>query len=198
AVQVKLLRVLQDAEFEPIGGRTQRADFRLVAATNRDLQAAVESGDFREDFFYRLHVIAIRCPRLSERRDDIPLLVEHFLDLYCTKNNKPRMGIAREALDQLTGYSWPGNVRELENVIERAVVLGRGGTLELKDLPEPIASAEREDDILSFPVGTPLEDMERQAIHATLSRTGGDKQLAAQLVGISTRTIYRKLGAERE
>ncbi len=198
AVQVKLLRVLQEGEYEPLGGRTRRADFRLIAATNRNLHAAVETGEFREDLFYRLNVIAVVSPRLADRRDDVPLLVDHFLDAYCRKNGKPRMGLTREALDRLMAYDWPGNVRELENVIERAVVLGKGTTLGLDDLPEPVATAEHRSESLAFPIGTSLSEVERRIIHATLDHTRGDKQLAAQLLGISARTVYRKLGAERD
>jgi two-component system response regulator HydG len=198
AVQVKLLRVLQEGEYEPLGGKTQRADFRLIAATNLDLSAAVERGEFREDLYYRLHVIAVTCPRLADRRDDIPLLVDHFLDAYCQKNGKPRMTVTREALDRLVAYHWPGNVRELENVIERAVVLSKGPTLGVEDLPESIARAERRGENLVFSIGTPLDEIERSAIQATLEHTRGDKQLAAQLLGISARTIYRKVGSGRE
>jgi len=193
SVQVKLLRVLQEGEYEPIGGRTEQATFRLVAATNRDLEQAVDEGSFREDLYYRLNVIAITSPRLADRRDDIPLLVDHFLDRYCRKNGKPRMTVEREALDQLMSYHWPGNVRELENVVERAVVLGKEPTMGLADLPGKITSAERRAGDLSFSIGTPLSEIERRVIRATLDHTDGDKQLAAQLLGISARTIYRKL-----
>lgn len=195
AVQVKLLRVLQEGEYEPVGGRTQRASFRLIAATNRNLERAVEEGTFREDLYYRLNVIAITCPRLADRQGDVPLLVDHFLDIYCRKNGKPRMTASREALDALISYDWPGNVRELENVIERAVVLGKSDTLGLEDLPASITRAERRASDLVFPLGTPLEEIERRVIKATLAHTRGDKQLAAQLLGISARTIYRKLDA---
>ncbi|MCA9609719.1 MAG: sigma-54-dependent Fis family transcriptional regulator, partial [Myxococcales bacterium] len=110
-VQVKLLRVLQEGEYEPLGGRTEKASFRLIAATNRNLERCVEDGTFREDLFYRLNVIAITCPRLADRRDDVPLLVDHFLERYCAKNGRPRMTVERDALDQLVSYGWPGNVR---------------------------------------------------------------------------------------
>jgi two-component system response regulator HydG len=193
AVQVKLLRVLSDGEYEPLGGRTQRADFRLIAATNRDLRQAVGAGDFREDLYYRLNVIALTCPRLADRRDDIALLVDHFLDAYCRKNQKPRMELARETLERLMAYDWPGNVRELENVIERAVVLGRDSTINVDDLPAPIAAAEQSSESLALPIGTPLSEIERRVIQATLNHTQGDKRLAAQLLGISARTIYRKV-----
>ncbi len=197
AVQVKLLRVLQEGEYEPVGGRTKKADFRLIAATNRDLHAAVEAGDFREDLYYRLNVIALTSPPLRARREDVPLLVEHFVAVYSAKNNKEPLSVDREAMESLGAYDWPGNVRELENVIERAVVLNRDGHIKLSDLPSPVANAEPRLDAFSFTVGTPLQEVERRVIHGTLEHTGGDKQLAAQLLGISARTIYRKLGAEK-
>jgi DNA-binding NtrC family response regulator len=196
AVQVKLLRVLQEGEFEPLGGKMQKADFRLIAATNRDLKGEVEAGRFREDLFYRLNVIAITCPPLRDRSDDIPLLVDHFVDAYCRKNGKPAMSVSRDALARLVAYEWPGNVRELENVMERAVVLGRGPSIEVDNLPAPIAAAEAQAGSLAFTLGTPLEEIERRVIKATLDHTGGDKRLTAQLLGIATRTIYRKLAAE--
>ena len=192
-VQVKLLRVLQEGEYEPVGGTTERADFRLIAATNRNLEQAVEAGTFREDLYYRLNVIAITSPPLCHRRDDVPLLVDHFLDLYCRKNGRPRMNVTREALETLAGYRWPGNVRELENVVERAVVLAKTPELGLADLPTQITQAERHLGDLTFSIGTPLEEVERRVIVATLEHTRGDKQLAAQLLGISARTIYRKV-----
>ncbi|UJR83564.1 sigma-54-dependent transcriptional regulator [Sandaracinus amylolyticus] len=192
-VQVKLLRLLQEGEYEPLGGRTRRADFRLIAATNKDLRQLITEQRFREDLYYRLNVIAITSPPLRDRQGDVPLLVDHFLEVYCRKNGKPRMELAREALEKLQDYSWPGNVRELENVIERAVVLSRGATLTLADLPPQITQAERRGSDLSFSMGTPLEEIERRVIRATLDHTRGDKQLAAQLLGISARTIYRKL-----
>jgi two-component system response regulator HydG len=196
-VQVKLLRILQEGEYEPLGGRTEKADFRLVAATHRDLAKEVASGRFREDLFYRLNVIAITCPPLRKRREDIPLLVDHFVDTYSRKNGRPALRITREAMDRLSGYDWPGNVRELENVIERAVVLSTDGPLREADLPEPIAAATPREATLSFTIGTPLEQIERRVIHATLEHTQGDKRLAAQLLGIATRTIYRKLDSDR-
>ncbi len=197
SVQVKLLRVIQEGTFEPLGGRTRQADFRLVAATNKDLQQLVQEGRFREDLYYRLNVIAITSPPLRSRPDDIPLLIDHFLDVYATKNGKPRMTPTPEALERLVGYPWPGNVRELENVIERAVVLGRTKELRLDDLPQPIALSTLHGDDLVFSLGTPLDVIERRVIKATLEHTKGDKQLAAQLLGISARTIYRKI-AEAE
>jgi DNA-binding NtrC family response regulator len=193
AVQVKLLRVLQEGEYEPLGGGTVRADVRIVTATNRDLAREVEAGRFREDLFYRLNVIALTAPPLRTRREDIPLLVDHFLGLYCAKNARPRLTVTQGALDRLVRYGWPGNVRELENVMERAAVLCQGPELLDADLPLAIREHDATPESLSFPVGTPLAEVERRLIRDTLRHTAGDKSLAAQLLGISARTIYRKL-----
>ena len=195
SVQVKLLRVLQEGEYEPVGGDTVRADVRIVAATNKDLRAEVAATRFREDLFYRLNVIAVTAPPLRSRREDIPLLVDHFLGVYCAKNNRPRLEAPREVLAVLCDYSWPGNVRELENVIERAVVLCRAEKLTVDDLPDVVREGESaEPSTITFSVGTPLDEVERRLIRETLRHAHGDKSVAAQLLGISTRTIYRKLG----
>jgi len=199
-VQVKLLRVLQEGEVERLGGRTSKADLRLVAATNQDLYAAVKEGRFREDLYYRLNVIALRVPPLRERRDDIPLLAEHFLRLYAGRNGRQLTGLARAAAEALLRYDWPGNVRELENTMERAVVLCRGATVESEDLPAEVragSGSATDGKNVTFAVGTPLPEIERRVIHATLAHVGGDKRLAAQLLGIATRTIYRRLEEER-
>jgi len=194
-VQVKLLRVLQEGEYEPVGGTPIRADVRLVAATNRDLAAEVEAGRFREDLYYRLNVIAITAPPLRARREDVPLLVDHFLGVYCSQNSRSRLAVPEEVLEKLMDHAWPGNVRELQNVIERATVLCRSDTLRVEDLPGNIArAAARPPEQLSFAVGTSLDEVELRMIRATLAHVEGDKSLAAQLLGISTRTIYRKLG----
>jgi two-component system response regulator HydG len=196
AIQAKLLRVLQDREFERVGSnRTLRVDVRILAATNQDLEAAVRNRRFREDLYYRLNVITIPIPPLRERREDIPLLAHHFLRISAAKNNKALEGFTPEALDLLERYPWPGNVRELENAIERAVVLSRGHLIEPKDLPEAITGqgpgeGER---AITIPLGTPLEEVEQRLIEATLEQTRGDKTLAAKLLGIASRTIYRKL-----
>jgi DNA-binding NtrC family response regulator len=195
AVQVKILRVLQEGEYEPVGGDTVKADVRVVAATNRDLKTEVEEGRFREDLYYRLNVISVTAPPLRARREDIPLLVDHFLGVYCRKNGRTRLRVPSEVMSKLIDHTWPGNVRELQNVIERAAVLCRSDTLSLEDLPENIEHAvPTAASTLSFPIGTPLDEVERRLIRETLRTTGGDKSLAAQLLGISTRTIYRKLG----
>jgi DNA-binding NtrC family response regulator len=194
AVQVKLLRVLQEGEYEPVGGETVQADVRIVAATNRDLQAEVESGRFREDLFYRLNVIALTAPPLRSRREDVPLLVDHFLGLYCHKNGRERLEVPAEVLTKLLDYHWPGNVRELQNVVERAAVLCPGKALTISDLPEAVAQADSPGaQCFTVSLGVPLEEIEQRLIRETLKHTAGDKTLAAQLLGISTRTIYRKL-----
>src|SRR3954452_7243082 len=156
SVQVKLLRVLQEGEYEPVGGDTVRADVRIVAATNKDLRAEVNAGRFREDLFYRLNVIAVTAPPLRARREDIPLLVDHFLGVYCAKNARARLEAPREVLKILVDYSWPGNVRELENVIERAAVLCRGDNLTPDDLPDVIVQASSPPPTaLTVTIGTP-------------------------------------------
>jgi len=197
---VKLLRVLQEGEVERLGGRTLKVDLRLVAATNQDLRAAVREGRFREDLYYRLNVIAVPIPPLRDRRDDIPLLAEHFLQRYAARNNRHLSGFSRAAAEALARHEWPGNVRELENTVERAVVLSRGSAIEIDDLPPEVRSGggvAGDGRTLSFVVGTPLEEIERRVIHATLAHVGGDKRLCAQLLGIATRTIYRRLEEER-
>jgi two-component system response regulator HydG len=199
-LQSKLLRVIQQGEFERVGStETIAVDVRLIAATNKDLAAAVEAGEFREDLFYRLKVMTLELPPLRERREDVPLLANHFMTKYSEKNRKPIRGIAREAVDALKRYDWPGNVRELENVIERAVVLTETGVIELGNLPESVCPGEIADgDSIVIPVGTPMNEIQRIAIEATLEITNGDKKLAASLLGITVRTIYRKLKTVNE
>ena len=197
SVQVKLLRVLQEGEYEPVGGNTVQADVRIVAATNRDLAAEVEAGRFREDLYYRLNVISVTAPPLRARREDIPLLVDHFIGIYCAKNNRPSLEVPADVMGRLMDYAWPGNVRELENVIERSAVLCRSDTLRLEDLPVSVARATAsQKSTLEVAIGTPLADVEQRLLRETLRHTDGDKSLAAQLLGISTRTIYRKLGED--
>ena len=199
-VQVKLLRVLQEGEIERLGagGKTRRIDIRLVAATNVDLAGEVKAGRFREDLFYRLNVIPVNVPPLRDRRDDIPLLAQHFVQVYAEKNGKAISGCSALAIERLTEYGWPGNVRELENAIERAVVLTRAGQTvideealprEIRDATPGTASASS----LTFPIGMPLAEIEMRVIHETLRHTRGDKRLTAKLLGIATRTIYRRL-----
>lgn len=194
SVQVKLLRVLQDGKFERIGGtRTLDTDVRIIAATNRDLDKEVEERRFREDLYYRLNVIHIKIPPLRSRKDDVQLLAMHFLRVYSEKNNKKIDGFGEEALRALTSYDWPGNVRELENAIERAVVFTNGNTVPLAVLPQAVSAFADNRHSLVFRVGTPLRELEKQAIDITLQHTRGDKNMAARLLGIATRTIYRHL-----
>ncbi len=203
ALQAKILRVLQEGEFERLGGNeTLKVDVRIVAASNQDLTEAIAERCFREDLYYRLNVIGIHLVPLRERRGDIPLLVEHFLERFSAKNNQPVNVFSRVAVEAMSNYDWPGNIRELENSVERAVVLGRGEVLTLADLPAGVAGESREDDelhveagstVISIPVGTPLAEVERRVILETLRSTGGDKSAAARRLGIATRTIYRKL-----
>src|SRR5215467_11258551 len=197
AVQVKLLRVLQDGKFERLGGtRTIDADVRILVATNKDLHKEVEERRFREDLFYRLNVINIEIPPLRERKEDVQLLAMHFLKLYADKNNKPIEGFSEEAMLALTSYDWPGNVRELENAIERAVVFTAGKQVPLSVLPQSVSAFAESRHSLTFKIGTPLRDLEKRAIEITLQHTRGDKNMAARLLGIATRTIYRHLEKE--
>jgi two-component system response regulator HydG len=202
-VQVKLLRVLQEGEIERLGagGKPRRIDLRLLAATNVNLAEEVKAGRFREDLFYRLNVIPVHVPPLRDRRDDVPLLVQHFIQVYADKNAKPITGATPGALARLVDYPWPGNVRELENAIERAVVLTRSTMIDEDALPREIRDAEGAAAIggghaLSFPIGTPLAEIEMRVIRETLRHTRGDKRVAAKLLGIATRTIYRRLEDE--
>ena len=197
AMQVKLLRVLQEGEFERLGStKTIKVDVRLIAATNIDLQEAVKSGTFREDLFYRLNVISLTIPPLRDRKDDIPLLAHHFLRLYTQKNEKVINGILPDALERLAEYTWPGNVRELENVIERSVVMCTSDDISTDVLPTHINQSEKQAKHLLIPIGTPLEEIEKRVIQQTLDHVSGDKNVAAGLLGIASRTIYRKLGKE--
>jgi two-component system, NtrC family, response regulator HydG len=201
-VQVKLLRVLQEGEIERLGGggKTRRIDVRIVAATNVNLAEEVKGGRFREDLYYRLNVIPVSVPPLRDRRDDISLLAQHFVQVYAEKNGKAISGCSPQALERLGEYGWPGNVRELENAIERAVVLTRAGNTVIDEdaLPREIrdgvpGQSGGSSSSLTFPIGMPLAEIEMRVIHETLRHTRGDKRLTAKLLGIATRTIYRRL-----
>ncbi len=208
-VQVKLLRVLQVGEFERLGGtKTIRADVRLVAATNINLLEAVERKAFREDLFSRLNVITIPLPPLRDREGDIPLLAHHFLEIFKKKNNKDVKGFTQETLEIMLSYPWPRNVRQMENAIERAVVLNRGERIAPQDLPPEVLKAIEmptareaalmDDKTISVPLGTPLEVIEKKVIEETLKHSRGDKNVASKILGISARTIYRKIEEDRE
>ncbi len=194
ATQVKFLRVLQQGEFERVGGtQTLKVDVRIIAAANRDLEGEVAGGRFRNDLFYRLNVIHLTIPPLRERVEDIPLLALHFLDKFCLENDRPPMGFTPEAMRAMKSYAWPGNVRELQNVVERSVALCAGNMVELEDLPDEIRRHSPEDDKIVLPVGATMEEIERLAILQTLKKTGGDKELASRLLGIGLATLYRRL-----
>jgi two-component system response regulator HydG len=193
--QPKILRVLQEGEFERLGGtRTVSVNVRIVAASNQNLAGMVKDKRFREDLYYRLNVITIHVPPLRDRREDIRVLAHHFLRVYAAKNNRKLDGLTDEAIRRLEAYAWPGNVRELENVVERSVVLARGGQVEAGDLPDDVngTKAPPRDAILEL-IGTPLADIEERLLNETLRITGGNKTQAAKLLGIDVRTVARKL-----
>jgi len=192
AIQVKLLRFLQEREFERVGGNeTISVDVRVIAATNRNLPQMVADGKFREDLYYRLNVINLEMPALRTRRSDVPLLAGHFLRRFAAENGKEVRGFSPEALDHLSAYGWPGNVRELENIVERAVVLARGNEITASDLPPQLLAA-RAREGLQIP-GATMEEIERYAILKTLEATGGATSRAAEMLNISVRKIQYKL-----
>jgi transcriptional regulator with GAF, ATPase, and Fis domain len=211
AAQVRLLRVLQDGEFTRVGGNeVLKADVRIIAASNVDLERAVEEGRFRRDLFYRLSVFPITLPSLRERREDIHPLVIHFLEHYKQRTGRFVSGISKAALRALINYDWPGNVRELENAVERAVIIAAGRQIEIDDLPAAIgnviserqalvrveraqAANEGRSSRLEIDVPASMDEIERHAIEATLDYTSGDKTKAARLLNIGRKTIYRKL-----
>jgi two-component system NtrC family response regulator len=195
ALQVKLLRVLQERQFERLGGtRTLTVDVRILAATHRDLEQAMRDGGFREDLYYRLNVVTIQIPPLRERREDIPLLLDHFLGKFSRKNRREVTGLTAAARDVLLRYDYPGNVRELENLVERAVLLCRGRVIDLEALPVSLRPGERSP---AEPEPRHLPDLvasiERQAIRAALERHGGVQTQAAQELGISERVLRYKM-----
>jgi two-component system, NtrC family, response regulator HydG len=212
--QPKILRVLQEGEFERVGGiRTIRVDVRIVTATNQDLAQLVRDKRFREDLYYRLNVITVTTPPLRERREDIRVLAQHFLRVYAAKNNRTLEGFSDEALGCLEAYRWPGNVRELENVIERAVVLARGTVIEVGNLPgnvtERSVTFTREepapgrpgpapDGLFTIRIGTPLAEIEQRVLEETLRFANGNRTVTAKLLGIDPKTVFRKLKQAEE
>jgi DNA-binding NtrC family response regulator len=192
-IQVKLLRFLQEHEFERVGGtQTLKVDVRVIAATNKNLQDEVAKGRFREDLFYRLNVVALEMPALRERRSDIPALARFFVDRYAKENGKSIEGVAPEALELMMAYDWPGNVRELENAVERAVVLAPGKLIDARQLPSSIRPMAIQPGAPAIP-GATMAELERYAILETLKSTGGSTSQAADILGISTRTIQYRL-----
>jgi len=196
-MQAKLLRVLQEKEVRPVGSNENvHVDVRVIAATNRDLEAAYREGTFRKDLYFRLNVVTVHLPPLRERRSDIPMLVHHFLDRYA--KGTP-LQVTAAAMKSLLHYDWPGNVRELENCVARAVALGDGQTIDVIDLPPAIRS-EQPDPVAGGSVQdaaslstTALAEMERMTILRVFEQANGDKALAGKMLGISRATLYRKL-----
>jgi DNA-binding NtrC family response regulator len=187
---------LQEKEIRPVGSNQKvKVDVRVVAATNRDLEAEYRNGTFRKDLYFRLNVVTVHLPSLRERRSDIPMLAHWFLDRHAPDNP---MQVTNAAMKCLLQYDWPGNVRELENCIERAVALGDGKLVDLGDLPPGIASASPASEVLSGALtgtvsSTDLEDIERATIERVFEQVKGDKALAGKMLGISRATLYRKL-----
>ena len=198
AMQVKLLRVLQERQFEPVGSnKTITVDTRVLLASNTDLAEEVRAGRFREDLYYRVHVVAVAIPRLAERSADIPLLAEHFLRGFCRTHGRVKDGIAVAAMERLVRYDWPGNVRELENVIERAVLLGKGNRIEADDLSEAIAGEKPETSGLGGYRGVGLKqalaEPEKAILRAALETHGWNRQDTAAALGINRITLYKKM-----
>ena len=201
SVQVKLLRVLEERQFERVGGNSPvEVDIRLIAATNSQLRERVDAGEFREDLFFRLDVVNVTLPPLRDRRQDVPLLCEHFLREFSRLNNKPLDGITQEALRLLTAYAWPGNVRELRNTIEKMVVLSKGKRLAARDVPGNIRAEVQSDDgsmmadaIADAGGVESLADAEKALIYAALKKHNNNRTRAAEEIGISRRTLHRKL-----
>ncbi|MCP4684608.1 MAG: sigma-54-dependent Fis family transcriptional regulator [bacterium] len=195
AIQVKLLRVLEDKKIIPVGEtKPIDVDVRLIAATNADLEDDVKAGRFRADLFYRLNVIPIQIPPLRERREDIPLLVDFFVGRFCEKSNVSLKSVSQDAMNILLSYGWPGNVRELENLVERAVLLNRSDQLESLDFPGKVAQPETVAVVgENQPANPTLESIEKAYIHFVMSQTDGIKTEAARILGIDTSTLYRKI-----
>jgi transcriptional regulator with GAF, ATPase, and Fis domain len=202
ALQVKLLRVLQEQRFERVGGtKSVQVDVRVIAATNRDLEEAIARGEFREDLYYRLSVIPLTLPPLRERQEDVPLLLQHFMDQFNRVRDRKLQGFSPSALHMLMHYRWPGNVRELENLVDRVVVLRGQGIVEPEDLPEkmrstwtpvqPTATMEIPDE--GFCLDVAVRDFERELISRALQKADGVKNKAAQLLGIKRTTLIEKL-----
>jgi DNA-binding NtrC family response regulator len=193
SVQIKLLRVLEDKTFERVGGEeTIEVDVRVIAATNRDLKAAIQRGEFREDLYYRLNVVNIHIPPLRERKEDIPLLIAAFMKESARENGKNIEAIEPKARIVLYNYSWPGNVRELRNCIESAVVMCKSSVITVDDLP-PHVRPDAEQDYLKLSTGLSLTEVEKQVIRATLAQANGNKSKAADVLGIGRKTLHRKI-----
>ena len=192
-VQIKILRVLQDKRFERVGGEeTLEVDVRVIAATNRDLEAEIAAGRFREDLYYRLNVVHIHVPPLRDRRDDIPLLITAFLQEFAKENGKTIEGIDSRARSALYKFDWPGNIRQLGNCLESAVVMSSGPIIKLEDLPPSIAGSSQTD-IIEVPAGIPMAEAEKMLILQNLAINKGNKTKTADILGIGRKTLHRKL-----
>lgn len=193
STQIKLLRVLQEREFEKVGGeKTIKTDVRVISATNKDLEKEIKEGRFREDLYYRLNVVKVEVPPLRERKEDLFLLCTEFLNQFSKENNKDIVGFSNDAIAAINNYEWPGNIRELRNCVESAVVMCKSNTIELSNLPPSVSKAKRED-IISIPLGSTMEEAEKQVISRTLNYCNGNKSKAADILGIGRKTILRKL-----
>jgi DNA-binding NtrC family response regulator len=192
-VQGKLLRVLQDGEVSPVGGAAQKVNVRVMAATNKPLRKMVEAGKFREDLFYRLNVIPLNIPPLRQRPEDLPSLISFFIGKYCKKNKRENLSVNADALRLMEHYAWPGNIRELENAIERAVILCLGHQITVDDLPAELSGDGEGLAQMNIAKGMTMDEIELMVIQNGLKRNHGDKAKTAEELGISLRTIYRKL-----
>jgi DNA-binding NtrC family response regulator len=193
AFQAKLLRVVERNEFQRVGGnKTLKSDIRILAATNRNLKKEIAEGNFREDLYYRLCVVHIHLPPLRERREDIPLFIDYFLDKLSQKMAKKVKGVSIEAMKALLANPWPGNIRELENALERGMIMASGDVIQLEDLP--LSSLERRSGLERRKERDPktLEELERLLIERTLSECNWNKSLTAKRIGIGRRTLYDK------
>jgi DNA-binding NtrC family response regulator len=193
-LQAKFLRVLEERKIRRLGGRGEvEVDVRVICATNRDLKEEIRRGRFREDLFFRLHVFTVLLPPLKERREDIPLLVHHFIEKYNGETGKRVQGVSPPAMAILQGYAWPGNIRELRNTVERAMILVDGDVIGEEHLPPDMQASRPEAAMLRVPLGIPLDKVEKEFILASLQRNGGNKARTAEILGISEKTLYNKL-----
>jgi len=194
SMQVKLLRVLEEREFVRVGGTQPiKVDIRLIAATNSDMAEDVAEGRFREDLYYRLKVVQLDIPPLRHRRADIPLLVRHFLEQLAKENSRAVPGVSKAAMDRLMAHTWPGNIRELRNVLENTFVFLRGEEIDVNDLPTQFREEKTVEQTLTFPLGMKLDEVETQYLQQTLRTVDGNRTRAAEILGISRRTLQRRL-----
>ena len=193
-LQAKFLRVLEEERLRRLGGKSEIAvDVRVISATNRELKDEIKGGRFREDLYFRLNVFHINLAPLKERHEDIPVLVQHFIDRFAREAGKKLQGVSPQAMKRLTDYGWPGNIRELRNTLERAVILCGSGVIEAEHLPSELAAGGGESAYLKLPYGLPLREIEKEYILATLTRLQNNKARTAQALGISEKTLYNKL-----